>query len=309
MDNQQPSIQKDIYNYKPKEGYGLVYSYTSPSGKQYIGQTIGSLNSRAKNTINGSGYKKCTLFWKAINKYGWQKFAVNILEEVPYSELNNREQYYIEKYNTLAPNGYNLTYGGDGGKKIPVYVYSAQNGKFLAAYSSLTEASEMTGVGIETISAIMSTTVAKRRTQSHNLTFRREYVDSVSISELDRKSCREVYVYNLDGEYIRQYHSITKAAKELNCAASSIYKCLNGFSGRVGSYRFLPVYAPKLEPLSLDKKGFTILQVDPNTNEVIQEFSSAAAAARAVGLKSSSSISRAIKRDKGTSGGYRWKRG
>ena len=234
---------------------------------------------------------------------------MNLLEEVPYTELNNREQYYIEKYNTLAPNGYNLTYGGDGGKKIPVYVYSAQNGKFLAAYSSLTEASEMTGVGIETISAIMSTTVAKRRTQSHNLTFRREYVDSVSISELDRKSCREVYVYNLDGKYIRQYHSITKAAKELNCAASSIYKCLNGFSRRVGSYRFLPVYAPKLEPLSLDKKGFTILQVDPNTNEVIQEFSSAVAAARAVGLKSSSGISRVIKRDKGTSGGYRWKRG
>ena len=39
---------------------GIVYKYTSPSGKSYIGQTTQSLSDRAR--FMGEGYKKCTVF-------------------------------------------------------------------------------------------------------------------------------------------------------------------------------------------------------------------------------------------------------
>ena len=50
MDNQKLSI-------KPRNGYGFVYKYTSPSGKIYIGKTKTTLKERAKN--NAKGYKGC----------------------------------------------------------------------------------------------------------------------------------------------------------------------------------------------------------------------------------------------------------
>ena len=56
----------------PKDGYGFIYCYTSPSNKKYIGQTIKSLKERAKN--NGNGYLNCTIFFRAIQKYGFEKF-------------------------------------------------------------------------------------------------------------------------------------------------------------------------------------------------------------------------------------------
>lgn len=48
MDNQQPSDNSLFYK-KPHKGMGFVYKYTSPSGKNYIGQTINSLADRAKS--------------------------------------------------------------------------------------------------------------------------------------------------------------------------------------------------------------------------------------------------------------------
>lgn len=50
---------------------------------------------------------------RAIRKYGKESFNRTILEECPIEQLNEREKYYIAKYNTISPNGYNLTAGGD----------------------------------------------------------------------------------------------------------------------------------------------------------------------------------------------------
>lgn len=45
----------------------VVYTYTSPSNKKYIGQTCNPLKVRA---ANGEGYKTCPKFYQAIKKYG-----------------------------------------------------------------------------------------------------------------------------------------------------------------------------------------------------------------------------------------------
>ena len=156
MDNQQPSINSEIYYRKPKQGYGFIYRYMSPSNKNYIGQTVGTLKKRAINIISGNGYKKCSLFWKAISKYGFLNFKAEILEEVPVNKLNEREVFYIKKFNSISPYGYNLSHGGLGGITKDVFVYSVQNGDFIEHYSSLTEASIFTGVPIETICTVIN---------------------------------------------------------------------------------------------------------------------------------------------------------
>ena len=80
----------------------IVYKYTSPSGKSYIGQTSKSLKERAKNT--GIGYLNCSIFYNEINKYEFENFNYEILEEVNLSDIDEKEKYYIKKYDTVHLN-------------------------------------------------------------------------------------------------------------------------------------------------------------------------------------------------------------
>jgi hypothetical protein len=52
---------------------------------------------------------------KAIRKYGPEGFALQILAHAPSQELDRMERIWIVLMNSLSPNGYNLTVGGDGG--------------------------------------------------------------------------------------------------------------------------------------------------------------------------------------------------
>ncbi len=305
MDNQQLSINSEIYYCKPKLGYGFIYRYTSPSGKEYIGQTSGTLKKRAKNLISGDGYKKCSLFWKAIRKYGFLNLKVEILEEVPLSELNKKEEFYIQKFDTLAPKGYNLTGGGEGGKKKDVYVYSAQTGCFLEHYSSLTEASLFTEVPVETISVIMN---QNHRKQSHNLIFLDNYLESYDISKLAKKNFTRVYVYDKEGFYLNYYDKITEAAKNLKISDSSIWNVLTGRSLHAASYQFSREKVDKMPPLPRNSRSpISVCQIDPKSGEEIQKFPSLSEAARAVGIVNGNNIKRVATSGKGTSGGYFWR--
>ena len=50
--------------------------------------------------------------YRAFRKYGIENFEFSVLEECSSLELNEKEKYYIEKYNSLY-DGYNQTVGGD----------------------------------------------------------------------------------------------------------------------------------------------------------------------------------------------------
>lgn len=90
-----------------------IYKYTSPSGKHYIGQTCKPTQAQRAG-FQGSGYRHCPAFWRAIQKYGWDNFQYEELEKVQETEeANQREAYYIELYQSNNPQyGYNIYNGG-----------------------------------------------------------------------------------------------------------------------------------------------------------------------------------------------------
>lgn len=93
-----------------------IYKYTNLiNGKVYIGQTKHTLEERA---INGTNYKGSTHFYNAIQKYGWDNFKPEILEDdLSLGEANQLEEYYISKYNSTNPDiGYNISPGGKNNK-------------------------------------------------------------------------------------------------------------------------------------------------------------------------------------------------
>lgn len=91
----------------------IIYKHTNiANGKTYIGQTRRSLNDRWRN---GKGYSNNTRFSHAINKYGWDGFTHEIVEEnITTQQLaNEREIYWINYYNSYDfDSGYNMSPGG-----------------------------------------------------------------------------------------------------------------------------------------------------------------------------------------------------
>ena len=99
---------------KEKDNTYCIYIHTNKINKKvYIGQT--KLKPYSKRWgKNGSYYSGCTYFYAAIQKYGWKNFEHNILEDnLTLTEANEKEKYYIQKYNSTDPNfGYNISKGG-----------------------------------------------------------------------------------------------------------------------------------------------------------------------------------------------------
>ena len=89
-----------------------VYMFTSPSGKRYIGETKRKLSQRL-NRHKDIERSHCRLFVRAIKKHGWDSMDVAVLWRDPPSERRAKEAEFIAKYDTMAPNGYNCTPGGD----------------------------------------------------------------------------------------------------------------------------------------------------------------------------------------------------
>ncbi len=91
----------------------MVYKHTSPSGKVYIGIT--SKTKPEQRWKSGKGYKKQSLFWKAIQKYGWGSFKHDILfTNLSKKDACNKEIELIKQYKSNNPEyGYNICIGGE----------------------------------------------------------------------------------------------------------------------------------------------------------------------------------------------------
>jgi group I intron endonuclease len=94
----------------------VIYCFTFPNGKRYIGKTEKDFEIRMRSHRYGAKYLKRSVY-NAVRKYGWDSINIDILCECDtIEELNEREKELILFYNTMDPkSGYNLREGGEGG--------------------------------------------------------------------------------------------------------------------------------------------------------------------------------------------------
>ena len=110
---------------------GIIYVYFNKAKyekegieKYYVGQTIGTMEQRARK--DGKGYRifdeTCnSKFARSIRKWGWDAFEGRVLEEVYEEDLNELEKFYIEYFDSFK-NGYNSTLGGEGTRGLNPFV-------------------------------------------------------------------------------------------------------------------------------------------------------------------------------------------
>lgn len=94
---------------------GTVYCITNlANGKMYVGQTRYPLNIRWRYHVKASRNNSQSALHCAIRKYGTESFKIEPIFVVALAdELNEKEKFFIAALNTLSPNGYNLTTGGE----------------------------------------------------------------------------------------------------------------------------------------------------------------------------------------------------
>lgn len=116
---------------------GYIYIITNDiNNKVYIGQTVTTLRNRWNQHVSKSK-RSNSYFYKAVREIGIEHFKMNLLEQCNADELNDKERYYISKYDSYN-NGYNSTLGGFGTHK-----YELDEDSVIEMYKTL---------GIESIS-------------------------------------------------------------------------------------------------------------------------------------------------------------
>lgn len=91
---------------------GIIYQFINlVNGKCYIGQSRRTFVKRYKHNwvknVDNEPLKR------AIKKYGRKNFLIEILEHsLSPKELDEREEFFIRKFDSMVPHGYNLHSGG-----------------------------------------------------------------------------------------------------------------------------------------------------------------------------------------------------
>jgi group I intron endonuclease len=97
---------------------GYIYRIVNKiNGKQYIGQSEqDDINDRWRGHIYCiNNDKGCPLLTDAFRKHGLDNFRFEVIVICFDEDRYRFEKEYIKLYNTMAPNGYNLTEGGEPG--------------------------------------------------------------------------------------------------------------------------------------------------------------------------------------------------
>lgn len=206
------------------------------NGSIYIGQSI-DIEKRWSTHIsilNQNNHYNAHL-QNAWNKYGSENFKFSIIEECKQFELNDREIYWIDKYDSFI-NGYNLTPGGGNTESFSKSVIQFDmNGKELNRYFSISEAETITGINYSMISECCSN---KRKTAGGYIWQYEDGFVSVPSWHFQSRKFREICQINDDGKIINIFPSSAEAKRVTGICDTSIIRCCQGTLQKAGGYKW-----------------------------------------------------------------------
>lgn len=209
---------------------GIIYKYTSPSGKVYIGQTRNE-QSRRQRWFNEELPYAGPKINAARKKYGATNFRYNVIFEIKTEDeyilmttLNNKEKEYIQIYDSIT-NGYNLSEGGitvvltedqkqragDSHKK-PILLYDIY-GNFVREYKSSEEAARDLHISSGNISNVLKGRIKQINDYIFLPKVSDDYPKLIDTSNRKTYNRKRIGKYSLNGELLEVYRSIAQAAK------------------------------------------------------------------------------------------------
>ncbi len=194
--------------------FGYIYIIkNSVNNKVYIGQTIQPVEVRFKQHLKCLKSNRKQAISRAIKKYGKDKFFYEILEKCTIENLNEKEEYYINKYSSFSK-GYNLNKGGTQSRKPslelchPIVIIMYKQG------FSQRDIANLCNVSHSTIGKILKLNKIPCRKKSHKLT---------KHSKISEQQLKFLLQKNL---------SFREIAKILNVSDKAVRKAVDRYSLR-----------------------------------------------------------------------------
>ncbi len=212
---------------------GIIYKYTSPSGKIYIGQTCNEYR-RRKQFLNIKGTYSSPKIDNARKKYKPENFLYEVLYQHKSNNkkelidiLNEKEIFYINEYDSIKI-GYNCQPGGlcliktedsikKATKKISKIVLQySLNGDFIKEWSSTMEIERVLNIDHTQISG----NCLGKTDYCHGYIFKYKtnkiiFKINKVIPQKSKKKCGICQI-DLNGNELNRWDTVTKAAKELH---------------------------------------------------------------------------------------------
>lgn len=299
---------------------GYIYCITNTSnGKRYIGQTIQDIETRFYQHK-----KECftrhtkTALYQAFEKYSIENFKIDEVccitdtsKSSLKSQLNELEIKYISEYNTLSPNGYNMTKGGDtsGFVRAMEIVQVDKLGNVVNCFPSMMDASRSLGVSSGQLSDVIS---GKYKTANGFYWFLKNDVKIENNVVVNQTLPNKIIAkYSIAGELIDTYLSLKEASELNNVTEDSIGGCCRGWRAFSGGFRW-KYYSTTDDILKnigeyKDPRYKSIKQKDKQGN-LIHVYPSIKDASEATGVRSNN-ICACCKGVYKSSGGFIWEYG
>lgn len=232
-----------------------IYKITSPSGKIYIGQSW-NIENRWKSYYRiNKGQRK---LYYSIVKHGYDNHKFEICHELPedisQEVLDNYEILYWELYKQSNKELLNIREPGRGGKlsnetKILLrnqnikYIGVSQfdlKGVLLKTWLNSSEAALALGINISNICSNLQ----NRNKSAKGFIFKQghytENITPIKRKKVNKKSGykqkRNVFQYDLNNNFIKNWNSIREAAKELNLSENAISNVCRGIQKQSGGF-------------------------------------------------------------------------
>ena len=216
-----------------------------------------------------------------IQKLGREYFKFEIIEKCDVDQLDEREKYWIEYYDSYNM-GYNNTEGGSGNKLnaknsqcIPVYAYNL-DGTFAAEYYSI--ASAMRELNMKSNNITRCIIHNDNHHHSGGFMWRTYKTDQIPAFEKNLGG-KSIYCYDLNTRlFVKEYKTVTEAGIEL-CGKRTPHICSAANGSRKSACGFLWSYE-KFERLPDDYQGAKrslqkVYAYDMKTREFVKEYPNA----------------------------------
>ena len=309
-----------------KEKKWCVYKHTAPNGKVYIGITCQNPNRRWRN---GEGYKKNKYFYRAIQKYGWNNFQHEVIEEgLTEKDANSKEIEYIKTYKSNIPKyGYNIRSGGNAcemaksskeklsyiaknrakePRNVSIYMMN-ENCEILREFNSIMEVERELNIRSQHIYDALCK--LNNFADGYYWCRKGEYENYITKHKIHKdKISKKVYVFDLNYKLLYDYESISKASKLTGIDKASIRRVINHknysahnliFSASKSLNEHIKIFTNK------KRKRKRVVQYDNDYN-IIAVFDSPLEAAKSLNKKQSSRITNCCNGKSKSAYGYIW---
>ena len=249
-----------------------VYIHTNKINyKRYVGQTC---QKPEKRWNGGKGYKNCTHFYNAIQKYGWDGFDHEVISSnLTKEEADKFEQLLITILDsTNLSKGYNLQNGGSNGRPSEASKINIKNAaKETHQRPEWRKNQSDAHIGLQTgnknpMYGKKHTDEAKRKQREANLgkhpteetrkkmsesrigekniMFGKQHSDETKkkISDANKNEnnprAKKVNQYTIDGMLIKTWDYIKQAANAVGISPQNISRCCRTGKGTAGGFKW-----------------------------------------------------------------------